>query len=124
MSDQEAQNYAYMKRTNNQILINKKSFAPNLLKASFFVLAFSAIFYVYINISTVFALIDFKKTNLNVDKKSQELSKLESEVNILKYSLKISDAEKIGLVKIDNSNFIVRKDVLTMFSINYEPDNN
>lgn len=118
------QNLEYMRKTNNLILINKKTFAPNLLKASFFVLAFSVLFYIYINISTVFALIDFKKTNLSLDKKSQELSSLESDVNTLKYSLKISDAEKVGLTKIDNSNFIVRKDTLTMFSINYEPNNN
>jgi hypothetical protein len=113
-----------MKRTHNQILINKDSFAQNLLRSSFFVFTFSVIFYVYINISTVFTLIDFKKTNLSLDKKSQELSSLESEANTLKYSMKISEAEKIGLVKVDNSNFIVRKDLLTMFSINYESDNN
>jgi hypothetical protein len=113
-----------MRKTNNQILINKNALAPNLLKASFFVLAFSVIFYIYINISTVFALIDFKKSNLSLDKKGQELSKLESEVNSLKYSLKMSDAVKIGLTKVENSNFIVRKDDVTMFSINYESDNN
>lgn len=120
MLDQEVQNYVYMRKTNNQILINKKTFAPNLLRASFFVLIISIIFYIYINISTVFALIDFKKTNFNLDKKSQMLSNLEAKANTLKYSLKMSDAEKVGLVKLDNSNFVVRKDTATMFSINYE----
>ncbi len=120
MSDQGVQNYVYMRKTNNQILINKKTFAPNLLRASFFVLTFSLIFYIYINISTVFALIDFKKTNFNLDKKSQILSNLEAKANTLKYSLKMTDAEKIGLIKLNNSNFVVRKDALTMFSINYE----
>jgi hypothetical protein len=36
----------------------------------------------------------------------------------------MSDAVKIGLTKVENSNFIVRKDDVTMFSINYESDNN
>lgn len=113
-----------MRNQNNKILINKKPLNSNLIKASFFVLSFSIFFYIYTNISTVFALINYKKTNLELDDKSEQLVKLENDISNFKYSLTLADASNFDLAKIGSSDFIVRKDSLTMFSINYEVKDN
>jgi hypothetical protein len=114
------QSCAYMKTVNKKFLINKKPLSNAVVKASFFILAFSILFYIYTNISTVFALINYKKSNLSLDKKSEQLVKLENDISNFKYNLTIKDANDFDLVKINSSKFIVRKDTLTMFSINYE----
>ena len=107
-------------KKHNKILVNKKSLTNSLVQASFFIFFFSISLYVYINITTVFALINYKKSSLEIETKNQNLANIENEINEFKYKLTLDNAKDFNLSKINTSKFIVRKDDIAMFSVNYE----
>ena len=91
-----------------------------LVKSAIVLLALSVFCYVYMNVSVVFNLISYKKTKIEYEKKGEMYVAIENDINKIKNNLKIDNATQLGLQKINNSNFVVRKDLLGSFSFNYE----
>ncbi len=105
----------------NKIKIQKQINADEkLVKSAIILLIISISVYMYMNISVVFSLISYKETKLKYEKKGEMYVAIENDINKIKNSLKVEDATKLGLEKLNSSNFAVRKDYLSSFSFNYE----